>query len=513
MTTNPTSPDDKNQYLIQILSSDHIQKFTRTLAKNSNDRMVLGESDRLQSAIESRIQTIIKNNSTISSSEAEIINLLVWDLVDELREGSNSTILADHWISFLFVTAKEFAKYNKNRAYAQDVSYADFEDYCLGSIINPATFINNFFNRFKTYETTETNLLTRLENYANGITRNLVKARLAKELADSTIGKTNIGLSIRYGKKLTKSALERSGIDLIDVERYLDLRQCVKGHIAQQREEERLIPESQLSKEKRIRIDKLKPDDLDKIGKLCKKNAGELSPPIMEILEIIGAAVRYHIQHPVPPEPKSVDPAGIDRQIIIMCAHSCIYWLSEENGNLEPRDKEILYLHYHCQLNQSEIAPIFNVTQGNISRPLSKTNAGISQHFLNVLSEYMEDNPSMINTEININSINAKKSVHVVMEEWFDRFEISQSVNLQSRSNLESLIPEYKHYLEYVEKWRKSNLGLRSDLAGIKKNSQQLEYLTGLNEEDYPGLSRTARSLRMLIEDIGNILRKLWISA
>jgi Sigma-70, region 4 len=496
MTLSRTPPND-------------VQRFTRTLVENSNGRMVLGKSDRLQAAIESRIQTIITNNPTIASSEAEIIKLLVWDLVEELRGGSASRILADHWISFLLVTAKEFANYNKNAAYARQVNSADFEDYCLGSIVDPTIFINNFFNGLKTYNTQETNLSIRLRRYASGIIRNLVKARIAKELGDPTPGRTDIGLSIRFGKKLTKSALERTDIDPLDIERYLNFRQCVKAYLEQQREEERLIPESQLSRNDRIRINNLKPGDLNEISRLYRANARESSPPIMETLEIIGAAVRYHIQNPLPPEPASIG-SGIDEEIIIMCARSCIYWSSERSGNLEPRDREILYLHYHCQLTQSEIAPIFNVNQGNISRPLSKIKAEISTHFLEVLSQYINDNPPAIKAEINISSINANRSVDTVMEEWFDRFEISRRVNAEFRSNLESLITEYKQYIEYVEEWRISYPELRSSLIGMKKYSQQLEYLIGLNEEAYPELGHKARLLKMLIEDIKSILRTLW---
>jgi hypothetical protein len=512
MTMSHDSPDDDIQYLIvNCLRSTDIQRFTRTLVSNQRDRMVLGESNHLQNAIKSRIQGIVTNNSTIASSEAEIVRLLVGDLVDELREGSTSTILAAHWTSFLLVTAKEFASLNRNRPYARNISFADFEGYCLGSIVNPVTFINSFFKRFKDYKTKEANLLTRLKKYAAGIIRNVVKARMAKESGDDTPGRTNIGLSIRYGRTLTKLALERNGIDPVDVDRYLDLRQSVMGYLEKKRKEEHLIPESQLSKEDRIRIDTLKPDDLNEISRLYQVNGGTSSPPILETLEIIGAAVRYHRQNPLPPEAAAVG-SGIDDEIIIMCARSCVYWLSDKNGKLKPCDKEILYLkyHYHCQLTQPEIAPIFNLTQGNISRPLSRIKAGISTHFLEVLSQYMTDNPSAINTEINISSLEARKSVHTVMKEWFDRFEISQTVNSESRSNLESLIPEYKQYFAYMEVSRKKYPELCSYLAGIKKYSQRLEYLSRLNEEDYPGLSQQARSLEMLIEDIGNILKRLW---
>jgi hypothetical protein len=509
MTIDLISPNDDSEDFIKILIlNDDVQKFTKTLGLTKKERMAPIQSERLQNAIRSRIQKIITNNPTTASSEAEIIKLLVWDLVDELREGSASKIVLAHWESFLLVAAEEFAKWNKNKIYAQKVSYYDFEDYCLGSIISPTTFINNFFKKFKNYETNEKSLLTRLNSYAMGIIRNLVKARLAKELADSTIGKSDIGLSNRFGRKLTKLALERHYAS-IDVERYLNLRQCVMGYLEQERKKEQLIPESQLGRNKRIKINKLKPNDLDEIGRLYQVNTDKLSPPIIETLKIIGAAVRYHRQNPPLSEPPSLL-SGMDDLIIRMCADSCVYWLSKESRKLEPGNKEILYLHYHCQLSQCEIAPIFNVNQSNISIPLSKIRAGISTHFLEALSEYSSENTSVAGVKSSISRTDAIKSVHTVMKNWFDRFEISKNVNHIFRQELELLLVKYKQYLQCVEELRQQYPELRSALASVNTYSERLKYLSTLNQQDYPKLSESAISLEISIENITKILKELW---
>ncbi len=506
MTLNSILSDDEIQECIRdTISNKDVKIFIKTLAPDDNDRMVRLKTNHVfQAEIEQRIRNIIINNSEISGSQSEIVKELVWNLVDNHEENS----VRRYWESFFLGLAKKVAS-NKWGKYADRINYLDFQDYCLSSIVGTNVVINNFVKQIPTYRTRETNLLSRIKAYVYGTIKNSLLERLREELKDPTIGRSNKYLAVNFGNKKTKIALGVSIVDKIDIDRYCNLRECVKEHLRKER---------QTNKDRKIKVNKLEPEDLKTISESYKKITGNESPPILETLDLIGEAVRRHVQNPLP-ELLPTEPKRLPPEILIT---QCDRWLTDEeiNGNLTSRDKQILYLHYHFDLFyrcQGKIAPIFNVTQGNISRPLSQIHAGITQYILDYLSKLAEESNREISSEDRCSMTGIAASVIKDIKLHFDRLRISQEINHESRLQLEELIQVYQEYLQYLERLYIRHPSLLSSLKSSDryKYERQLQNLEILSQSECleVNIVLTRASFIVLIEDIQNILPRLWNGA
>jgi DNA-directed RNA polymerase specialized sigma24 family protein len=491
MKINPLPNDNETDEFIQsLILNEDIQLFTKKLIPNdTGEKVRLETSTMLQSKIKSRLESIIIENPEFGNSESAIVKQLVWDLVDDREKD----LTRKHWESFFLAIGKRVAT-NKWSRYSNRINYLDFQDHCLN-------VVNNFVEQIPIYRTTETNLLSRVKAYAYGTVKNSLFERLRKELNDPTIGRSNKYLAVNFSNKKIKAGLESSNFDKIDVDKYLDLRKSVKEHLRRER---------QTNEDRKIKVNKLEPKDLEEISKLYQKITGNESPPILETLELIGQAVRLYEQNPLP-EPPPPEPKRLPLKMLV---EQCNCWFSNEGKNLKPRDLQIFYLHYRFHLNQGKIAPIFHITQGNISRPLSKIRAGITNHTLAYLSDFAQTREGAISSEDRSNMTRIAESVIKDIKSNFDRLNISQQVNDESRLILELLIQEYEKYFNYLEMLYTEYPKLLSNLTKSDRYEyeRQLQNLETLRQEEYPKLNLhlDRYSFLILIEEIANVLDRLW---
>jgi hypothetical protein len=504
MILSPTPPDE-------------IQIFAQTItASGQAARMFLKPDTVLQRQIASRWQATATAHPELASSE-DIVARLVLNLLEELRANSQDELIGKYWLSFLSGRAIDVATKVYRRI---GIRLYDVQCACIGSIGD----VHSFFNNLDIDRDRHQNLLANLDRYAQAKIKHLGYMYLRTEFADLTIGRSNLGLITKYSSCI-KDALAYCGADRITIERDLRLYKILIAYLHSEN----------------IAVNRLTPaDDFDKFCRLYRSRYPQHDDlpvniyhrvDIYDRLNKIGTAIRkfiqrvssgaIHLDRPIvlqddtpvgvkvigntieSPGTRSTDSIenSEDRELIQKIIPACDRWLSDESKSWKLRKKQMLYLRYHFHLIHQQSAPIFDVHFANIIKPIKDIHVQMAKYLI----DEFRDGDNIID------NVYLLKNIFELLENNFDRMEISLSANPDNRLVLESLIQAYKQYLEDL---RGEYHKFRSLLLPIKEHEyeRQLVRLAELSPEDYPELNRdlTRSSFLESIAKIQDALNKLW---
>ena len=373
--------------------ANEISIFTRIIATHPEGsdraRLTLRLCPKLQQSIESQWQATIVANPDSHNSQ-DLAKLLVADLFDRLNRGLVDPILTEHWLAFLFdlallVSASIFKTMSRDRYL--NIELQDIQSICLSKIVNPQLFFINF-----NLNLTQTNdLLSSLKAYAYQSIRYAAYPSIRKEFVCPNIGRSNLSLFNQYSDRTIAQALGDLESDRVSIDRDLALCRCARAYLRQMA----------------TRIDRLQPNDFQRIGELYQGITGDLPPPVHHRLEQIGAAIRQFTSprvgsldlpigensqfrttigeltispNPQPARALELNQIERDWQNIL---NICDRWLVEHT---KPRDRQIIYLRYHFQLKQDAIEPIIGIEQTNISRRLRQIHLGIARSLKEIVN-------------------------------------------------------------------------------------------------------------------------------
>jgi hypothetical protein len=420
--------------------------FTKNITYQNQanfSRLILQSSPRLQKAIESRKQAILKANITVEDN-SDIFKILVQDLFDEL-ESNPSALLLEHWSSFLChlalaVSAEIFKIVSGQNILSRRL--LDIQSICVGSISNPRYFFKGFDRKISN----ENNLLRSLQAYSYRSIKFAAYPSIRKEFNDPNIGRSNLALFNHYSDVVISDALLKIGLKPATQNQYIALCRCAKEYLRQNSK----------------KFNQLQPDDFDRIGDLYQVITGDLPPPVRARLEEIGEAIRkstapliLSIDQPLstsddhnwtmadniatsesqPNEYAEIQELQLDWRNICDC------WLE---ANIQPRDRQMLYLRYHFDLKQGVIGSIIAIDQSNIAKRLRKIHLGLAAVLI-----------KQINPESNISYIKISKLVVEMLSENFEQLSISH-INSEDRRRLAELIQAHREQedLDLLQKIR-----------------------------------------------------------
>jgi hypothetical protein len=504
MILSPTPPDE-------------IQIFAQTITANGQAaRMFLKPDTVLQRQIASRWQATATAHPELASSE-DIVARLVLNLLEELRANSQDELIGKYWLSFLSGRAIDVATKVYRRI---GIRLYDVQCACIGSIGD----VHSFFNNLDIDRDRHQNLLANLDRYAQAKIKHLGYMYLRTEFADLTIGRSNLGLITKYSSCI-KDALAYCGADRITIERDLRLYKILIAYLHSENiAVNRLAPADDFDKFCRLyrsqypqhddlpvniyhRVDIY--DRLNKIGTAIRKFIQRVSSGAIQIdrpivlqddtpvgVQVIGNT----IESPGTRSINSIENSE-DRELVQKIIPTCDRWLSDEIKSWKLRKKQMLYLRYHFHLIHQQIAPIFDVHFANVIKPIKDIHVQMAKSFI----DEFRDGDNIID------NVYLLKNILELLENNFDRMEISLSANPDNRLILELLIREYKQYLaDLREEYHK----FRSLLLPIKEHEyeRQLARLAELSPEEYPELNRdlTRSSFLESIAKIQDALNKLW---
>jgi hypothetical protein len=423
---------------------DETEVFTRVIDYQNlahSSRLSLKLSPKLHRSLESRWLKIVAAHSDIGN-DRYLARILVRDLFDRLNANSRELIVQEHWLSFLSdlalaVAEKIFTIIGGD--FSRNISIDEIQSICLSTIVNPRQFLASFNCDFDR----ENKLLASLKAYAYSSIKYAAYPSIRKEFADPNIGRNNLSLFNQYSDGIIEEALAQTGIDRSQIDRDLNLCQSARAYLRQIG----------------TRIDRLQVADFDLIGDLYRAITGTSPPQVRDRLEQIGAAIRQFTSprnlssqisssgtdrtiedtligsNPQPEKQLELQQKEADEQQVI---DICDRWLM---SNLEPRDRQILYLRYHFKLKQTQIEPIVNIDQSNISRQLRTIHLGTARSLADT-----------INPTLNITLASLVKPIVELLQENFDRLaicrmmmaaseELSELIQLYRKSPLDRLDP------------------------------------------------------------------------
>jgi hypothetical protein len=365
-----------------------------------------------------------------SVATEELRGVLVQHLLQELCHNEHPLIVK-HWLSFLQSTALKVA----NKVYGvhcnyQDATFSleDTQSNCCVAIGQP----REFFAGFKVNQTRTATLLVSLKSYAFNKILYSTYPLIRNEVGDRDLGRTNLGLFNRYSSKRIAEALRCSGFNQAEIEQvYLPLQGCAREYLRQNA----------------IRVNQLTPDDFEKIGELYQKITGDLPPPIVDSLETIGRSLRRFMDPPT----ISTDPLDRDENVsVVSTLRSPLAQPEEELGRQDifaaidrwlslaapsKQQLQILWLKYHCDLNQVSIARMMSSDQSQVCRRLRQVHVAIAKALLaefnpdgdrspmGILNPIIEVLTDRIN-DFNINQNNpaARKDLDLLITQSSDDF-------------------------------------------------------------------------------------------
>lgn len=388
---------------------DETAIFTRTIdIQNSahSSRLSLKISPKLQKSIESQWLKIVAAHPDIGN-DRYLVRILVRDLFGGLN--ANDLMIQEHWLAFLSDVALAVAeKIFKTIGcdFSKNISIDEIQSICLSTIVNPHQFLAGFNCDFDR----DHQLLPSLKAYAYNSIKYAAYPSIRKEFADPNIGRNNLSLFNQYSDPIIDEALAQTRIDRTQIDRDLNLCQSARAYLRQTG----------------TRIDRLQPVDFDRIGDLYRTITGTSSPPVRDRLEQIGVAIRQFTSSRN--LSSNISPPGTDRTIEDTLIGSnpqpekhlelkqqeadeqqvvdiCDRWLL---SNLDPRDRQILYLRYYFKLKQAQIDPIIGIDQTNISRRLRTIHLGIARSLAD-----------SINPSLNISISSLVKPIVELLQENF----------------------------------------------------------------------------------------------
>ncbi len=419
------------------------QVFTKTIAYQNQAKLTLQPSPKLQKAIESRWQDILKVNPAVGEDE-DIFKLLVQDLFDELKDKPSDLLLA-YWLSFLcdlaLAVSKEIFKMICGQP-SQNTFLQDIQSICIGSIGNP----QHFFKGFDLKSSPKNNLLISLQAYAYRTIKYSAYPSIRKEFNDPNIGRSNLSLFNQYSDVVVSDALLKSGLEPAQQDQDMALCRCAREYLRQNGK----------------KINQLKPADFDRVGDLYQVITSDLPPPVRDRLEEIGEAIRRSTSPRLVSLDMPISTSGDkdwtmadniaslnpqpgeyveEQEIRIDWIDICNSWLKV---NIQPRDRQILYLRYHFHLKQDVIGSIVNIDQTVVSRILRKINLGIAKVLI-----------QKIDPESNTSPLKICKIVTKMLQENFDKLSLAHITPVDKRE-LAKIIQTYRVQQEpaIVEKIR-----------------------------------------------------------
>jgi hypothetical protein len=410
------------------------QIFTKTIAYQDQanfSRLTLQSSPKLQKAIESRKQAILKANPAIEDN-SDIFKILVQDLFNELKNNP-SVLLLKHWSSFLCdlalaVSAEIFKIVGGQRI--PSTRLLDIQSICVGSIGNPRYFFKGFDRKISN----KNDLLHSLQAYSYRSIKFAAYPSIRKEFNDPNIGRSNLALFNHYSDAVVSEALLKIGLEPAMQNQYLALCRCAKEYLRQNNR----------------KINQLQPDDFNQIGDLYQVITGYLPPPVRARLEEIGEAIRkstspliLSIDQPLStsddhnwtmadniassaPQP---DEYAEIQELQSDWRNICDCWLE---ANIQTRDRQILYLRYHFDLKHKVIESIIGIDQPNISKRLRKIHLGLAQVLV-----------KQINPESNTRTMEICKLVVEMLSKNFEQLSIAD-IDPEDRRTLAELIQAYR---------------------------------------------------------------------
>lgn len=426
-----------------MFPSPKTQVFTKIIAYQNQAKLTLQSSPKLQRSIESRWQDILERNPAVGEAE-DIFKLLVQDLFDELKDKPSDLLLA-HWLSFLcdlaLAVSKEIFKMICGQP-SQNTFLQDIQSICIGSIGHP----QHFFKGFDLKSSSKNNLLISLQAYAYRSIKYSAYPAIRKEFNDPNIGRSNLSLFNHYSDLVLSDALLKIGLEPAQQDQDLVLCRCAREYLRQ----------------KGKKINQLQPADFDRIGDLYQVITGDLPPPVCDRLEKIGEAIRrstsprlVSLDMPImtsgdkdltmvdilasaQPQP---DEYVEEQEIQADWKHICDDWFK---ANMQPRDRQIMYLRYHFRLKQDVIGSIVNIDQTVISKILRKINLGIAKVLI-----------QKIDPESHTSPLEICKIVAKMLQENSDKLSLAHMAPADSRE-LAKLIQTYRvqHEPAIVEKIR-----------------------------------------------------------
>ncbi len=411
--------------------------FTKIIAYQEQanfSRLTLKLSNKLQRSIDSRWQAILQANPTVEDT-SDVFKILAQNLFDELQDNPSDVLLA-HWLSFLCDLALAVSKAILKIVDVQrsPSCLLDIQSICIGSIGNP----RQFFGGFDLKSSRKSNLLVSLQAYAYRAIKYSAYPAIRQEFGDPNIGRSNLGLFNHYSDAAVSDALLKIGLEPATQDQYFALCRCAKEYLRQNSK----------------KINQLQPDDFDRIGDLYQVITGDLPPPVRDRLEKIGVAIRQStsplilsIDMPLSTSDEnnqtmadtiaSLEPQPdvcVEMQDIQSdWRNICNCWLS---ANIQPRDRQMLYLRYHCHLKQDVIGSIIRIDQTNVAKRLRKIHLGLARILI-----------QQTNPESSINLIEICKLVVEMLQESFDQLSIAQ-ISSEDQQDLAVLIQIYREQKE-----------------------------------------------------------------
>jgi hypothetical protein len=481
--------------------------------------------------------------------------------IDRLQANPKYKFIKQYWRSFLFsITLRTASTIHRTIG----LPLSDVRLVCVGE--TNTTDSPAFFKNYKDTDL-DRNLLSNLQSYAFNKLKNSSYPSLRIEFNDDTIGRGNPGM-ITYYKSSIAAALRWIGkdeatneiLDEIKIQQKVDLCKWTIEYLSTENRKRasgnklqinklnssdfdkirnlycknisqfkylQEINRGEENKENCLKIENLNLLQKEELGKLYRQLSDNLPSSIDDELENIGAIIRRYIKRnrdlPYDDirkggvkfietiESKTVTPQELIEEKEIEARSNdiipiCDKWFSSKEGEKELNldRKRILYLIY-SGLVYEQIAPIFNITYTNISRPVRKIHVKIAEF---VTEEINKEDCTIYRK----NKKQVILSVSEILKTELDRLKIGENLDRNIILVLEPLISKYKRYLaELREEYYKLRPIMISNSVKTSEYQKQLNILNNLSLEQYPELNRnlTTASFSDLIKEIKIPLSKL----
>jgi RNA polymerase sigma factor (sigma-70 family) len=384
-----------NQYMysshreLNLTILEDASVFIYQISRTGDGRIVLHPCSKLTKSIEDRWRDIVATNPP-SIDDSTASKLLIQSLFLLLIQESRVTIIEQHWLSFFYYIALQVANKIRHHVSYQDITTVlTIQQACLASIGNIYSFFNGFNRDYNEYK----NLLSGLKGYAYNTIKYRAYPYLRVDFNDPNLGRSNLSLPFRYSKVVTERAIEECNkISKEEIKYLLSLPDLTKDYLRQ------------VGKN----IDRLDEKDWRYLADVYASTTGQLVTDVKQKLETVGAAIRKSMAthynwtrsldeqlndtetnnqntllDTIESEVISPEDGEENQQAIEVCDRYL-------NANTNPHQRAILYLRFYWDLQQTEIAQIFNIDQSNISRQIRSICVKLVQNLMEEINPHSQ---------------------------------------------------------------------------------------------------------------------------